>query len=218
MTPHSEFADRLKAILEESRQRSGIRRQGMAETMAESDRREQQFFEIARKCFHEVVLPRMETLAAVFPNASPVERSEDPITARMTFRSTNEFPVGADLSIRLGHDREIREMVLTWKVEILPILVDYERQASWRTRLEELDMDQVGTFLEERVFQFTHDYLRIHDPGSPYMQSSLVIDPVCGMKFSSSEAACTLEHEGRTYYFCAESCRERYRSELRQNL
>jgi YHS domain-containing protein len=217
MTPHTEFADRLKAILEESRQRSGIRRQGMTETMAESDRREQQFFEIARRCFREVVLPRLETLAGVFPNASPVERSEDPIAARMTFRSTNEFPVGADLSIRLGHDREIREMGLTWKVEILPILMDYEREASWQKRLDELDMDQVGTFLEERVLQFTRDYLKIHDPGSPYMQSSLVMDPVCGMKFSPFEAACMWEHEGRTYYFCAESCRERFRSGLRQN-
>jgi YHS domain-containing protein len=34
-----------------------------------------------------------------------------------------------------------------------------------------------------------------------------VIDPVCGMRITS-ENSLKAEHEGRTYYFCAEQCRE----------
>lgn len=37
-----------------------------------------------------------------------------------------------------------------------------------------------------------------------------VKDPVCGMKIKKKEAAATLEHEGETYYFCAEGCKEKF--------
>jgi P-type Cu+ transporter len=31
-------------------------------------------------------------------------------------------------------------------------------------------------------------------------------DPVCGMEIEESEAAGRAQHEGRTYYFCSETC------------
>lgn len=37
-----------------------------------------------------------------------------------------------------------------------------------------------------------------------------VVDPVCGMRIKKREAAATLEHEGETYYFCSESCKEEF--------
>lgn len=36
------------------------------------------------------------------------------------------------------------------------------------------------------------------------------IDPVCGMEVKPEEAACSYEFEGRTYYFCAASCRDSF--------
>jgi Cu+-exporting ATPase len=35
-------------------------------------------------------------------------------------------------------------------------------------------------------------------------------DPVCGMTVTKDEAACSYEHKGRTYYFCALSCRDSF--------
>lgn len=37
-----------------------------------------------------------------------------------------------------------------------------------------------------------------------------VRDPVCGMRFEQEEAAATAEHEGRTYYFCSQHCKEAF--------
>ena len=34
------------------------------------------------------------------------------------------------------------------------------------------------------------------------------LDPVCGMTVTKEEAACSYEHKGKTYYFCAASCKE----------
>jgi Cu+-exporting ATPase len=39
-----------------------------------------------------------------------------------------------------------------------------------------------------------------------------VVDPVCGMTITPEDAAGHVEYRGRTYYFCAESCLERFRA------
>ncbi len=37
-----------------------------------------------------------------------------------------------------------------------------------------------------------------------------VKDPVCGMKIAKEVAVATSEHEGKVYYFCALSCKNRF--------
>ena len=38
-----------------------------------------------------------------------------------------------------------------------------------------------------------------------------VTDPVCKMKIRPSEAVATLQHEGKTYYFCSQDCADAFR-------
>ena len=33
---------------------------------------------------------------------------------------------------------------------------------------------------------------------------AMVVDPICGMRIDSEEAAGTIEYEGKTYYFCSQ--------------
>jgi YHS domain-containing protein len=42
--------------------------------------------------------------------------------------------------------------------------------------------------------------------GGPIMTK----DPVCGMAIEESKAAATATHEGTTYYFCSQSCKEKF--------
>lgn len=42
-----------------------------------------------------------------------------------------------------------------------------------------------------------------------------VIDPVCKMEISREAAFDSLEFEGTTYYFCAPSCRDRFKESPR---
>src|SRR4051812_16143000 len=39
------------------------------------------------------------------------------------------------------------------------------------------------------------------------------IDPVCGMSVEPASAAGSFDYQGRTYYFCARSCLERFRAD-----
>jgi YHS domain-containing protein len=42
---------------------------------------------------------------------------------------------------------------------------------------------------------------------------AMVTDPVCGMRIDADDAAATAEHEGKTYYFCSEACRDRFEAD-----
>lgn len=35
-------------------------------------------------------------------------------------------------------------------------------------------------------------------------------DPICGMDVKEEEAAATYEYKGKTYYFCAVGCKEKF--------
>jgi Cu+-exporting ATPase len=36
------------------------------------------------------------------------------------------------------------------------------------------------------------------------------LDPVCGMTVTRENAACSYQFNGRTFYFCAPSCRDQF--------
>ncbi len=40
-----------------------------------------------------------------------------------------------------------------------------------------------------------------------------VKDPVCGMMVKPSEAAATVEHKGKTYYFCSQDCASSFKDD-----
>ncbi|MBN2536791.1 YHS domain-containing protein [candidate division WOR-3 bacterium] len=36
------------------------------------------------------------------------------------------------------------------------------------------------------------------------------VDPVCGMEVTEEEAACSVEFQGKKFYFCNEACRDQF--------
>ncbi|WP_158059290.1 permease [Halorussus halophilus] len=76
--------------------------------------------------------------------------------------------------------------------------------------------DIVGGFMLIGLMAFGFVYLvpdkvveeakqNVLDEGAPTVQ-----DPVCGMEVNTEEADHTIEHDGQTYYFCSESCKESF--------
>src|SRR5262249_16283695 len=50
------------------------------------------------------------------------------------------------------------------------------------------------------------------------MREGMERDPVCGMNVEVAKAAATMEHRGKTYYFCAKSCAARFREDPQKHL
>ncbi len=46
---------------------------------------------------------------------------------------------------------------------------------------------------------------------SPDTASDMVRDPACGMEIPRASASGSVEHGGRTYYFCSASCEQKFR-------
>ncbi|MGN6544839.1 MAG: heavy metal translocating P-type ATPase, partial [Aureliella sp.] len=65
------------------------------------------------------------------------------------------------------------------------------------------------------------DHMQPSPPASgsaPAAASASAIDPVCGMTVDPATAAGSLEHDGQTYYFCSQSCRQKFASNPAQYL
>jgi len=41
-------------------------------------------------------------------------------------------------------------------------------------------------------------------------KNGMVVDPVCGMELKKEDAKATYEHNGKTYYFCTEECKDKF--------
>jgi P-type Cu+ transporter len=39
---------------------------------------------------------------------------------------------------------------------------------------------------------------------------AMAIDPVCGMRVDTDDAASTAEYEGKTYFFCSQACHDAF--------
>jgi YHS domain-containing protein len=139
--------------------------------------------------------------------------SADGSTVCLGLRSNASYPIGADLAVTAGHDQDLRTLDISWKVSIIPILMEYDREANLALDLDFPDKERLGRFVDERILRFVSDYLRIHEPGSPYLRLAQVRDPVCGMTFPASEAASSLMIGHETYYFCAEQCAAAFEAE-----
>lgn len=46
-----------------------------------------------------------------------------------------------------------------------------------------------------------------------FKKSQKATDPVCLMKVNMDENALSYSHEGETYYFCSESCKEQFKQD-----
>ena len=42
---------------------------------------------------------------------------------------------------------------------------------------------------------------------------AMVVDPVCGMRIESEEAAGSIDYEGKTYFFCSQTCHDAFRAD-----
>ncbi len=45
------------------------------------------------------------------------------------------------------------------------------------------------------------------------VEMAAVKDPVCGMEVDPQNAAASEEYRGKTYYFCAKACQEKFKAE-----
>jgi len=112
------------------------------------------------------------------------------------------------LGFKLSHDSDVRNILLDYNLDIIPISFRLNPHTRLEMPLESCDEAAVAKWLDERIVEFANAYLELLST-KQYQEKAMVSDTVAGISFPKHFAASTLGHEGTTCYFISdETCRE----------
>lgn len=167
-------------------------------------------FEQASNQLRDVWKPRLEALAKKFGDQVKVTPKLTPELRKVDFVFESKLAV-VKLQFTASTDTDVRKLIVTYDLEILPILMEYQRHAQIEFGLEAIDPAKLGSWIDDRIVDFVKAYLAMSH-NQYYLKDHMVVDPVAGVTFPKLAAAATLERNGTTYYFIAEKTRSEFES------
>ncbi len=204
-----QIQQRLKAVEEQDR----TQQVQLQTKMAEIEARHARFNPLADELMTTVIDSRMEKLASFFDNADLLERNEAGNHCRVCrFNHSPRYPATVKLTLSVAHDTEIKNLLLLYDLEIIPIFFQFERHDEATFSVDVPDQQRIAEWIDEKILAFVDTYLQLEQTDQ-YQQSSLVTDPVCGMRFRRSIASEETEHAGHMYCFCSHGCHEKFMSD-----
>ena len=160
MTELRAFEQRLQEKMRAAERQRSQEQQRLAGQAAEFEERQQRFVELATPVVQTIIRPRMESVAFNFPNAS---LRESPLANHCVISLTHvpRFPASVTLDIGVAHDDEISNLILTYSLQILPILMHFEPLYQEAFPLAEESSERVAALVEEWLIEFLDTYLRL---------------------------------------------------------
>jgi len=171
--------------------------QGRQERMAKL----QQVFEQLRG----VWTPRLQALAEKFGDKVQVTPHVAPSLREATFKFQSKL-AHIELRFSAAADNDVRQVILSYDLEILPILMKFDSHAELALPLDQVDAQKAAAWIDDRIVSFVKTYLAMHE-NNYYLKDSLVSDPIANVSFPKFAAGATLEHNGKTIYFIGEETR-----------
>ena len=157
----------------------------------------------------ELLKPR---LAAFIERFKAVVKAE-PATRAHTRAITLTFAASVakvSLKFEVFPDRDVNNLRLESTLEIVPVLVRYDKQSVLELPLDAVKDDAVVQWFDDRIVAFVKAYIALvhHDSAlKEQLKDQFVEDPVTKIRFPKYLASSTLERDGRTYYFVDEDTR-----------
>ena len=116
------------------------------------------------------------------------------------------------LRLSASTDREVRNLILDYNLEIIPVLMKFDshQQAEWP--LDAINKEEIAAWIDDRLIDFVKTYLSLHE-NEYYLKDHMVEDPVAKVKFPKFAAGATLDADGKTYYFISPETRQEFAAE-----
>jgi YHS domain-containing protein len=182
--------------------------QQLATKMADIERRHEAFSRNAQTIINAVIRPRVERLVKFFENAQlSDEQDRGGHHCICRFNHSERFPATVKLAFSVAHDEEVRSIVVSRDLEILPVFFKFSPHDKLEFPLDGADESQIANWVEQQIIAFVDTYLLL-EQSDQYQQETLATDPVCRMRIRKALAAAKHEYHGVTYYFCTENCRD----------
>jgi YHS domain-containing protein len=148
----------------------------------------------------DALLTRFKDIIHIKPAARDdfreVTFSFDSVLARITLR------------FKFSHDPEVRNIILEYDLEIVPILMKIDNHSTLELQLENFDQEVAAQWLEDRMVSFIRTFVELNG-NQYYLKDHMVEDPIARVRMPRSVAKETVDWEGQKYYFiCADTRRE----------
>lgn len=204
--------DKLDQAIREKLSAAELKRKNYAaivenEMLARKDR-EDRFVETADRLINEVIRPRVAKVMGYFSNSQPLA-TPDAVSKHCRYQLEHSalFPATAKLDVSLGADRAFDNLIVGYDLEILPLFIKFNGHDQLVLKLDDVRAEEVAAWVDSRLIDLVEVYLRIAD-ADEYADTALT-DPVCGMPVRRSLGIEAIV-SGHSYWFCAESCREKF--------
>ncbi len=173
-------------------------------------------FERTVDALRELWEPRLEALATRFGKTMDVMPIEQPGRRAVSMEFGSNL-ARITLRFTVSPDADARKLVVTYDVEILPVLMKFDSHRELELPLDAVDKAQLAQWLDDRIVDFVHTYLGLHE-NEYYLKEQMVEDPIAKVRFPSFAAAATLEHERKTLYFIDESTLREFQQQRKDEL
>jgi len=156
----------------------------------------------------DICRPRLEAVAKRFGDRVKVTPRVSAELREATFAFDSNL-AHIDLRFRASTDQEVRNLVLDYELQILPILMKFVPHVQAEFPLETVDAAAVAQWFDDRIVDFVRTYLSLHQ-NEFYLKDHMVVDPVAGVRFPRFAAASVLEWQWKKHYFIGEKTRREF--------
>jgi YHS domain-containing protein len=150
--------------------------------------------------------PRLEALAKKFGEGVKVTPTVSKGARQATFRFQSPL-ARIDLRFSAGADSDVTKVMLAYDLNILPILMEFEKHSEISFPLDRVDRAPIEKWFDDRIVAFVKTYLALQQ-NEYYLKEFMVEDPIAHVRFPKFAAGATLERSGKVHYFVSdETCR-----------
>lgn len=172
------------------------------------ERRFNTLFVPAADTVTKLARPRLELLAERFKNKINVLPAISAHLRQVQLKLDSPL-ARIDLTFRLSHDAEVKNLVLDQTLEVLPILMKFDDHSSLTMPLDKIDEEKLSKWFDDRIVTFVQTVGEIHR-NQNYLKDHLVTDPIAGVQMPKYAANTTLEVDGKKYYFISEETKNEF--------
>jgi hypothetical protein len=181
-----------------------------AEQMEEHKQRQKRLEQL-EKVFdklREIWKPRLELLAKKFEGRVQATPRLLPSTREVTFNFQSRQ---ARVSLKLSAftDRDIQKVILSYDLEIIPVLMRFKNHDEVEFPLNQVDPEAAGKWFDDRIVDFVQTYFSMGQ-NEIYLKEDMVEDPIAHVRFPKLAAATTLVWQGKKFYFIGEDTRREF--------
>ncbi len=129
--------------------------------LEERERRGDAYRSAARHLMESIIRRRIERVIAFFPNVLlPTADAATESQWSCRFLKTQEFPASTKLSFLVSPDAELRNAIVTYDLEILPIYFDFQGHDQLAVPIEGMCDASVAAWVDAKLLGFVDTYLK----------------------------------------------------------